>query len=164
MKLIAGSIILLLTLAGASIAGAAQVDEFLWPGRTVGGAGSSGGGDYENGVDAARAGDWQMSVRYLERSVGRDPQDADALTMLAFGNRQLGRLGPAMRYYRAALTIDPGHKLANLRIGEAYLATNNVAKAVQHRKTLSALCPTGCAELNALNRALAAHRNRGPES
>lgn len=164
MKLISGSIILLLTLAGASFAGAAQVDEFLWPGRTIGGGSISSGGDYENGVNAARAGDWQMSVRYLERTVGRDPRDADALTMLAFGNRQLGRLGPAMRYYRAALTIEPGHKLANFRIGEAYLAANNVTKARQHRKTLSALCPTGCAELDALNRALAAYRNKGPES
>lgn len=87
----------MLTFAGVSYAGFAQVDNFLWPRRAT----SSGGGDYENGVNAARAGDWQMSVRFLERSAGRDPQDADALTMLAFGNNQLGRLGPAMRYYRA---------------------------------------------------------------
>ncbi|MCZ6861252.1 MAG: tetratricopeptide repeat protein [Alphaproteobacteria bacterium] len=160
MKLIAGSLVLLLTVAGVSSAGSAQVNDFLWPGRTI----SSGDGDYENGVNAARAGDWQMSVRFLERSVGRDPQDADALTMLAFGNSQLGRLGPAMRYYRAALTIDPEHRLANLRIGEAYLAANNVTKARQHWKTLSRLCPSGCAELNVFNRALAAYRITGPNS
>ncbi len=81
----------MLTFAGVSYAGFAQVDNFLWPRRAT----SSGRGDYENGVNAARAGDWQMSVRFLERSAGRDPQDADALTMLAFGNNQLGRLGPS---------------------------------------------------------------------
>lgn len=162
MKLLAGSLVLLLTLAGQSYAGSSQTSDFLWPGRV---AGSSGGdGDYENGVNAARVGDWQMSVRFLERSVGRDPQDADALTMLAFGNSQLGRLGPAMRYYRAALTIDPEHRLANLRIGEAYLATDNIAKARVHWKILSGLCPNGCAELDAINRAIAEYRIKGPES
>ena len=74
MKLIAGSLIFLLTFAGASFAGSAQVNDFLWPGRTA--SDGDGDGDYENGVSAARAGDWQMSVRFLERSVGRDPQDA----------------------------------------------------------------------------------------
>lgn len=162
IKLIAGSLILLLTFAGASFAGAEQVNDYLWPGRTAGGG--AGDGDYENGVSAARAGDWQMSIRYLERSVGRDPQDADALTMLAFGNTRLGRIGPAMRYYRAALIIDPAHRLANLRIGEAYLAVNDIVKARQHWKTLNALCPNGCAELNALDRALAAYRIKGPDS
>lgn len=160
MKLIAGSLVFMLTLAGTGVAGSAQVNDYLWPGRTAGG----GDGDYENGVSAARAGDWQMSVRYLERSVGRDPQDADALTMLALGNTRLGRIGPAMRYYRAALIIDPAHRLANLRIGEAYLATDDIVKARQHRKTLSGLCPAGCAELTALDRALAAYRIKGPGS
>ncbi len=160
MKLIVGSLIFLLTFAGASYAGSAQVDKFLWPSRTA----SGGDGDYENGINAARAGDWQMSVRYLERSVGRDPQDADALTMLAFGNHKLGRFGPAMRYYRAALTIDPGNRLANLRIGEAYLSVNNIAKARQHREVLNGLCPNGCAELEAFDHAIAAYRIKGPDS
>ena len=159
MKLIAGSLVFMLTLAGTGYAGAEQVNEYLWPGRTAGG-----GGDYENGVSAARAGDWQMSVRYLERSVGRDPQDADALTMLALGNTRLGRIGPAMRYYRAALIIDPAHRLANLRIGEAYLAASDITRARAHRKILSELCPAGCAELNALDRALAAYLIKGPSS
>lgn len=161
MKLITGSMILLLTFAGAGYVGAAEVSDFLWPGRVTSGEGV---GDYENGVRAARAGDWQMSIHYLERSVGRDPQDADALTMLAFGNTRLGRIGPAMRYYRAALIIDPGHRLANLRIGQAYLAGNDIAKATRHWKTLSGLCPHGCPELDAFNRAIAAHRITGPDS
>ncbi len=78
--------------------------------------------------------------------------------MLAFGNTRLGRIGPAMRYYRAALIIDPGHRLANLRIGQAYLAGNDIAKATRHWKTLSGLCPKGCAELNVLKRSIAAYR------
>ncbi len=161
MKLIAGSLVVLLTLAGAGTAGAAQADDFLWPGSAAGGERD---GDYENGVSAARAGDWPMSVRYLERSVARDLQDADALTMLAFGNTRLGRIGPAMRYYRAALIIDPGHRLANLRIGQAYLAGNDITKATQHSKTLSALCPKGCAELAVLKRAIAAYKNKDPDT
>jgi len=161
MKMIVGSLVLLLTLAGTGIAGSSELNDFLWPGRTANGGG---GGDYENGVNAARAGDWQLSVSYLRRSVGRDPQDADALTMLAFGNRQLGKYQLAMRYYRAALSINPEHRLANMRIGEAYLAINNVAKARQHQKTLSGLCPAGCAELDALNRAIAANQIKGPDS
>ena len=160
MKPIVGGLILMLSFAGAGYAGAEQVNDYLWPGRTAAG----GGGDYENGVSAARAGDWQMSVRYLERSVGRDPQDADALTMLALGNTRLGRIGPAMRYYRAALIIDPAHRLANLRIGEAYLAASDITRARAHRKILSGLCPAGCAELNALDRALAAYLIKGPSS
>ncbi|MHA1537719.1 MAG: tetratricopeptide repeat protein [Alphaproteobacteria bacterium] len=158
---IVGCLVLALSLAATSLAGAGQVDEFLWPGRAES---SASHGDFENGVSAARAGDWRMSVRLLERSVSRDPQDADALTMLAFGNRQLGRLAPAMRYYRAALIIEPGHRLANLRIAQAYLAANQLAKARRHLEVLSKACPKGCAELEALDRAIAGHKIKGPDS
>ena len=137
---------------------AADVNEFLWPGR------GDGGGDYESGIKAARAGDWRLSVHYLQRSVGRDPQDADALTLLALSHRKLGENGRAMRFFKAALGIEPDHRLAHLRIGEAYLATRNLSMAREHEQTLGGICPNGCPELKALKKAIVDFEAQGPGS
>ena len=147
---------LVMGLAGTAVA--AEAGDFLWPGR------GGNDGDYENGINAARAGDWHMSVHYLRRSVGRDPQDADALTILALSHRKLGHLDRAMRFYRAALVIDPGHRLAHFQIGEAYLAARDLSKARKHEESLADLCPSGCPELKALKRAIAVFEGKGPDS
>ena len=85
----AGIAAVIMTLAVVGNTAAMEGDMFLWPGR-------GGDGDYENGIKAARAGDWQLSLHYLNRSVGRDPQDADALALLAISHRKLGRFDKAM--------------------------------------------------------------------
>jgi tetratricopeptide (TPR) repeat protein len=149
---------LALTFTVAGSAAAMEADAFLWPGR------GDGGSDYENGIKAARAGDWQLSLHYLQRSVGRDPQDADALTLLALSHRKLGRSSQAMRFFEAALAIEPDHRLALLHAGNAYLAGGNLLKAREHEATLTVLCPKGCPELGALKRAIAAFEGQGPGS
>ena len=153
----AGIAAVIMTLAVVGNTAAMEGDMFLWPGR-------GGDGDYENGIKAARAGDWQLSLHYLNRSVGRDPQDADALALIALSHRKLGRFDKAMRFFDAALAIEPDHRLALLHAGSAYLAGGNLMKAREHEATLTVLCPKGCPELGALKRAIADFKERGPGS
>ncbi|MDH3232832.1 MAG: tetratricopeptide repeat protein [Alphaproteobacteria bacterium] len=149
----AGIAAAIMTLAVVGNTAAMEGDMFLWPGR-------GGDGDYENGIKAARAGDWQLSLHYLNRSVGRDPQDADALALLAISHRKLGRFDQAMRLFDAALAIEPDHRLAHFHVGSAYLAGGNLMKARKHEATLTVLCPKGCPELGALKRAIADFKKR----
>jgi len=142
----------------AGNAAAMDADAFLWAGR------GGGGGDYESGVKAARAGDWHMSLHYLKRSVRRDPQDADALTVLALSYRKLGRMQESMRFFEAALAVDPDHRSANLHAGDAYLAGGNLVKAMEIQARLTDLCPKGCKELEALKSAIEAFGRKGPDS
>jgi len=148
----------LLALAVAGQAVASDLDMFMWPGR------GAADGDYENGAKAARAGDWPLSLHYLKRSVARNPQNADALTLFALSHRKLGRVERAMRLYEAALAIEPDHRMANFLAGSTYLAGGNLVKARERQANLTVLCPKGCPELGALERAIAEFKRQRPGS
>jgi tetratricopeptide (TPR) repeat protein len=150
---------LLVPLSGAA-AGADGYSETVWAQRDEAAA----AGDLENGIRAAKRGDWYLSVHYLERLVERDPQDADALALLGAGHQKLGHLARAARYYEAALVLEPGNRKAHRQLGEIYLAMRQTDKARAQAAILAKLCPQGCPELTALTRAIAAQTARGPGS
>ena len=141
-----------------SAAASEDVSQFLWNHN------KGAGGDYENGLRAAEAGDWYMSVHYLNRYVGRDPQDADALTYLAMSHQRLGEFAKALRYFDAALSIRPDHRLAHSQMGTVYLSSNQPAKAQAHTRKLQTLCPSGCPELNFLTKAMQDFKAKQPGS
>ena len=120
--------------------------------------------DLEVGLRAARVGDWPLSIHYLERYVARDPQDVDALTYLGVGNSKLGKLGKAITYFDAALSIDPDQSQAHAYIGKAYLAAGEPALARQQEATLAGICASGCRELDKLRRAIRAYKTKGAGS
>lgn len=152
--------VLTLTAAPSGIAVATDGPrETVWAQRDANGA-----GDLENGIRAAKNGDWQLSIRYLERFVERDPQNADALGLLGTSHRKLGHLDQAVRYFEAALAIDPDNRTVRGEVGETYLALHQPEKARAHAAALARLCPRGCSELTTLTRAIAAQTARGPGS
>ena len=160
MRTLAGilaAILFSLFMAGPAAANE-DVSQFLWS------HGKGTGGDYENGLKAARAGDWRLSAHFLNRHVGRDPQDADALTYLGMSHSRLGEFEKALRYFDAALSIDPDHRLALSQMGTTYLSANQPAKAKEQSQALRRLCPGGCPELKALDHAMQGFKMKGPGS
>ena len=66
----------------------------------------------------------------------------------------------AFEHYSVALQIDPKHKGAHEYIGEAYLETNNLAKAEEHLKKLDDICNFGCQEFRDLRAAVQAYKKK----
>ncbi len=62
----------------------------------------------------------------------------------------------ALTYYTKALALDPDHKGAREYLGELYVETGQLDKAKEQLVVLTRLCPTGCEELEDLQKAIAA--------
>lgn len=81
-------------------------------------------------------------------------RNADTKNLLGYVNRKMNKTKPAMRYYRAALRIDPNHRGANEYLGELYLMLNRPAKAQEQLQKLEQICGTDCREYKVLSRAI----------
>ena len=110
--------------------------------------------NYDKAVKAVKSGSYQTAVNLLEKVVARDSGNADAYNYLAFSHRKLGRLVPAMKFYRKALAIDAKHRGANEYIGELYLKLGDLAKAKEHLAKLDDICWLGCEEYDDLKAAI----------
>lgn len=106
--------------------------------------------NYAAGKKAIDAGNWQAAIDALSKTVAADPKHADAFNYLGYANRKLGKYDEAFAQYGKALAIDPEHKGAHEYIGEAYLETNNLAKAEEHLKRLDKICLFSCKEYTEL--------------
>lgn len=134
----------------------------------TGGGDSSGGEEtrsgYERAVDLIESSGYEKAIRILEKLNREDPKNADVLNMLGYAYRKLGRLEPAFNYYHEALAIEPRHLGANEYLGELYLQTDELAKAVERLAELAAACPSGCEEREELAEAIEAYKSeRGLE-
>jgi ABC-type glutathione transport system ATPase component len=85
----------------------------------------------------------------MEREVQRAAQ------ILGFSLRKSGDYGKASTFYRKALEFEPNHKGALEYLGELYAQRGELAKAREHVRLLSGLCPSGCEELDDLKAAIA---------
>ncbi len=103
---------------------------------------------------------FEESLPVLAEVLQRNPQNADALNLLGYANRKLGRFDEALAYYRQALEIDPRHLGAREYLGEAYLELDDPARAVEQLRVLEAACILGCPELTALRSAIAEYQAR----
>lgn len=81
-------------------------------------------------------------------------QHADVYNLLGFSLRKTGDYTRALTYYQKALDFDPDHKGALEYLGELYVETNQPPKAKEQRAKLAKLCPTGCEELEDLDKAM----------
>jgi tetratricopeptide (TPR) repeat protein len=111
--------------------------------------------NYQEGVKAVSAQDWNKAIELLTKAVQSEPKNADAHNLLAFSHRKKGNFDSSFAHYEEALKLNPGHKPAHEYIGEAYLQTDNLPKAEQHLAILAKLCsPIPCDEYKQLKRAV----------
>ena len=112
------------------------------------------------GQAALEAGQPQRAVDALEAAFVIDPQYTPILLALAEAARREGLQGKAIRYYREALTRDPGNYAAMAGEGEALVEKGAVERARRNLAQLESLCGANCPE----TRSLAMTIEQGPRS
>lgn len=120
--------------------------------------------DYDLGVKAVQAGDYQHALTLLEKVVKADPRNADAWNYLGLSHRKLKRFDQSLAAYQKALAINPDHRGANEYLGELYLQTGEVEKARERLAKLQSLCPSGCSEYDDLKKAIEAYQSAQKKS
>jgi len=116
--------------------------------------------EHAAGKKAVAAKDWPGALKALKAAEQKEPDNADVHNLLGFSYRNSGQLDLAFKHYDRALKIDPRHLGAHEYVGEAYLMTNNVAKAEGHLAALKRHCSRVCEERDDLEKAIAAYRKR----
>jgi len=114
--------------------------------------------DFAAGKTALGAGDWSGAIAALKLAALRDPRNADIQNYIGYAYRRLRQLEPAFAHYRQALALNPRHRSAHEHLGEAYLATGDLAKAEEQLARLDNICLIACAEYADLQTAIAAYR------
>lgn len=120
--------------------------------------------DYDSGVKAVKAGDYQRALGLLNKVVQAEPRNADAWNYIGFSERNLGRFDPSLAAYQKALAINPNHVGANEYMGELYLKLGDPEKARQQLAKLRSVCPSGCPEYNDLKKAVDAYQTAQKKS
>lgn len=88
------------------------------------------------------------------RDIAEDTQQADVYNLLGFTLRKTGDYKTALTYYTKALELKPDHKAAREYLGELYVETGDMNKAKEQLASLTQLCPSGCEELEDLQKAI----------
>jgi len=115
--------------------------------------------DFEQGVAAVKAENYERAIVLLQQVVAVEPKNADAWNFIGFSHRKLKNFDRALPAYNKALAIDPKHRGANEYLGELYLQTDDLAKARERLKKLDDICTFGCEEFDDLKSAIAAYEN-----
>jgi len=110
--------------------------------------------------DALDAGQPQRAVDALEAAFAVDPQYTPILVALAEASRREGLQGKAIRYYREALTRDPGNYAAISGEGAAMVEKGAIDRAQRNLAQLESLCGSSCPETRTLATAIA----QGPKN
>ena len=111
--------------------------------------------DYQAGLEAIQASDWDRAIHDLNVAAVALPTDADLQNWLGYAYRHKGKVDEALDHYRMALQLDPSHRGAHEYIGEAYLMIGNKAKAREHLAALDRICGRKCSEYEDLQKAIA---------
>ncbi|HEY2928405.1 tetratricopeptide repeat protein [Piscinibacter sp.] len=112
--------------------------------------------DYELGVQAVQARDYQRALTLLQKVAQAEPRNADAWNYIGFSQRQLRHFDQSLAAYQKALALSPNHRGAIEYLGELYLDLGDLDKAREQLAKLQSLCPTGCPERDDLSRAVGA--------
>jgi tetratricopeptide (TPR) repeat protein len=105
---------------------------------------------------------YQGAVDELSKMLDEKPMDADLFNLLAYSQRKLKRFDEALVNYQKALEIEPEHRGANEYLGELYLQTGQLDKAVERLKVLDEACYFGCDEFDELEQAIENYRIENP--
>ncbi len=109
---------------------------------------------------ARAAGNLQAATDVLETALAVDPRNRAALNQLAAIAMTQGLPGKAIRFYREALTLDPGDLVALQGQGEAFVARGAIDRARDNlakikKRCQAAACPQGTALAAAIARGTA---------
>jgi Flp pilus assembly protein TadD len=114
--------------------------------------------DYVAGKQAIESKNWAAAIRSLSSAALRDTRNADIQNYLGYAYRNAGNLDLAFKHYERALVLNPRHRGAHEYVGEAYLMSNNLAKAEEHLAALQKICLLPCEELGDLQKKIDAYR------
>ena len=144
------------------------------PALAFGGGGESGGstGGDSDSAESSKPGaeefakarkkvkneEYEAAIPLLEKSLKKDPSNADALNYLGYSHRKLGHTEKALDYYQQALALEPKHRGANEYLGELYLELKQLDKAEERLKVLSTAC-NACEEYVELKEKVEAFKN-----
>jgi tetratricopeptide (TPR) repeat protein len=92
-------------------------------------------------------GDTVAAVGYLQRAVQVYPYSADFHLVLAHALNSVRREGEALRHYREALRLDPGHRSARFALASYYLEKDEIGKAAAEYEKLLDESPQDVAAL-----------------
>src|SRR5262245_57628016 len=101
-------------------------------------AGSTAEDEYNRGLRARTAKDWNVAVAAFRRAVELKPAYAEAWNGLGYALRQQGKPAESLRAYDEALRLKPNFPEALEYLGEAYVALGRVDDA---RRVLDRLKP-----------------------
>ncbi|MFY0615036.1 MAG: tetratricopeptide repeat protein [Hyphomicrobiaceae bacterium] len=96
--------------------------------------------------------DWKQAIALLQPLTKSHPKSADVFNLLGYTQRKTGKFDVSLTSYKRALELDPAHLEAHVYLGELYIQTKQLDKAVAQSKIIAKLCPKGCkprAELEA---------------
>ncbi len=114
--------------------------------------------DYVAAEKAIEAADYRGAIALLDKIVGANPKNANALNYLGYSHRKLGDFDKALGHYQQALKLKPDHLGAHEYLGELYLQMNDLARAQQHLDRLDDICIFGCEEYTDLKKAIQAYK------
>nr|WP_295890772.1 tetratricopeptide repeat protein [uncultured Devosia sp.] len=97
---------------------------------------------------------WTAALPVLKRIVADQPNDPDALNLLAYVLRHTGDYRNAEGFYLKALGIAPQHLGANEYLGELYVLTGALDKAKERLAVVESICGTTCEEYLELKAAI----------
>ena len=99
--------------------------------------GFAAGGNYSSVVDLDPIieliddGNFDAAIDRLHDALDAHPDNADVMSLPGYSYRKTRRFADALTFYEWALRADPDHHGANEYLGELYLETNRLDKAVE---------------------------------
>ena len=104
---------------------------------------------FAKGHEHQEAKRYKEAIAAYERSLQKDPLQAEALSNLGFCHRKLKQYQKAIQYYHEALELNPKLAEAHEYLGEAYVELGQLRQAEQEYQALLDLAPEDAEELKA---------------
>jgi tetratricopeptide (TPR) repeat protein len=127
------------------------------------------GGNYSSDVDLEPIvalidkGNFEEAIDRLHDALDVHPDNADIMSLLGFSYRKTQNYVDALTFYEWALRADPEHRGANEYLGELYLETNRLDKAVEQLRILDDLC-SSCREYSKLKKMIDSYQQSASNS
>ncbi|HEX4862133.1 MAG TPA: hypothetical protein VFV07_12915 [Rhizomicrobium sp.] len=129
--------------------------------------GAHAGDELATGAVLVKEQKYAEAIPHLELASKKRSNNPTALIYLGFAHRMLAatlsgqeqaaEFGRALDSYKQALVVDADNKILHEYLGKLYLLTREYGMASDELTTLERLCPSGCAEREALMQAVAAN-------
>ena len=107
-------------------------------------------GEYKMAQASIAQADYSTAMTHLQNVLASTPDNADALNLMGFSERKMGKLDQSLEYYNKALALNPNHLGANEYLGELYLDMKDVKKAQERLAVLKNACGGTCTEYTEL--------------